>query len=243
MTKLHSIETMGLLDGPGIRTIFFLSGCPLRCLFCHNPDTQDINFGKDIEVDEIVKRARRMKPYFKNNGGVTISGGEPLIHGKFLVELLEKLKEENIHTAIDTSGIGDRKYYKKILELVDLILLDIKHYDSDKFFEITGKNQKYLIEFMNEVKKSNVNIWIRHVMMPGYTDSEEDMDKIIDFIDDIKMQVEKIDILPYHTLGVNKYKLLNIKYPLESMPPMDRTKARSLEVYVNDVLKSRKKEL
>lgn len=238
MANLHSIETMGLLDGPGIRTVFFLSGCPLRCLFCHNPDTQNPSCGHPISTEQIVKRAIRMKPYFKNSGGVTLSGGEPMANGKFLLETILALKKEGIHVAVDTSGIGDRRYYEDIVNEADLILLDIKHYDPIKFEEITGAKQDLLLEFITCIKNSDVRIWIRHVMMPGYTDSKEDMQKLVDFVRPIKKNIDKLEILPYHTLGVEKYEELGIDYKLKGMSPMDKKIAKNLENYANSVLNS-----
>lgn len=240
--RLHSIETMGLVDGPGIRTIFFLQGCPLRCLFCHNPDTQNPLRGKEVSIDFLVKKAKRMKPYFKNGGGVTISGGEPLIHGKELIKLIDALKKENIHTCIDTSGIGNSNYYKEIINKSDLILLDIKHYDILGFKKMVGLSNDKLLKFMDCIKESTTPIWIRHVMVPGFTDSKEDMVKLVKFIYPIYKNIEKIEILPYHTLGVKKYEELGLDYKLKGIPPMDKNKAKELEIYANSLLKSYIKE-
>ena len=238
MAKLHSIETMGLVDGPGIRTVFFLSGCPLRCVFCHNPDTQSPNYGRDITIEEIVDRAKRMKPYYKNTGGVTISGGEPMNDGKFLVDLIDALHKENIHVTVDTSGIGDSKYYEEIAQKADLFLLDIKHYDPEKFERITKAKQDLLVKFMYQISKTNTRVWIRHVMMPQVTDTREDMERLVEFIKPLKINIDKVEILPYHTLGVEKYKKLNRDYPLKDMPQMNKQKAKELENYANFMLKS-----
>ncbi|WP_297790519.1 pyruvate formate-lyase-activating protein [uncultured Anaerococcus sp.] len=238
MAKLHSIETMGLVDGPGIRTVFFLSGCPLRCVFCHNPDTQSPNFGKDISVDELVKRAKRMKPYYKNGGGVTISGGEPMNDGKFLLETIDALHKEKIHVTVDTSGVGDRIYYPQIAEKADLFLLDIKHYDPVMFKKITKVDQDLLLEFMYQISKTNTRVWIRHVMMPSVTDTRKDMEKLVEFLKPLKKNIDKIEILPYHTLGVDKYKKMKRNYPLKNMPQMDKNLAKELESYANFMLKS-----
>lgn len=238
MAKLHSIETMGLVDGPGIRTVFFLSGCPLRCVFCHNPDTQSLDYGRDVTVDEIVKRALRMKPYFKNGGGVTLSGGEPLASGAFVLETIRALHKEAIHVAVDTSGVGDEKYYDDIAKEADLILLDIKHYDPYFFYEITKNYQDKLIKFMESIKKTDTRVWIRHVMMPFVTDTKEDMDGIVDFIRPIKANIDKIEILPYHKLGVCKYADLGRPYRIKNMEAMDKNKAKDFEIYANNMLKS-----
>lgn len=238
MAKLHSIETMGLVDGPGIRTVFFLSGCPLRCVFCHNPDTQSMAYGRDITVGEIVKRAKRMKPYYKNGGGVTISGGEPLASGAFVLDAIRALHEEEIHVAVDTSGVGDTKYYDQIAKEADLILLDIKHYDPYFFNEITKNYQDKLIKFMESIKKTDTRIWIRHVMMPFVTDTLEDMEKLVDFVKPLKKNIDKIEILPYHKMGVGKYKELGKKYRIKNMEAMDKKKAKHFEIYANNMLKS-----
>ena len=238
MAKLHSIETMGLVDGPGIRTVFFLSGCPLRCVFCHNPDTQNPSYGRDITVDEIVRKAKRMKPYYKNGGGVTISGGEPLASGKFVLDTIRALHNEGINVAIDTSGIGDEKYYSAIAREADLILLDIKHYDPYFFKEITQIYQDKLLKFIKEIKKNNTRIWIRHVMMPFVTDTKEDMKKLVEFIAPLKKNIDKLEILAYHKMGVNKYKILGRDYKIKNMKAMDKKKAKELEIYANNILQS-----
>lgn len=242
MLKLHSIETLGLVDGPGIRTVFFLQGCPLRCLFCHNPDSQNLTGGKDVEIDYLVEKAKRMKPYFKNDGGVTISGGEPLTQAKELINLIDALRKEDINVCLDTSGIGDSSYYDEIISKVDLILLDIKHYSFSGFKKMTGLSNDNLLKFMKSVKKSHTPIWIRHVMVPGFTDSKKDMEEIVKFIEPISKNIEKIEILPYHTLGVKKYENLGREYKLKGVKPMDKTKARELESYANSLLESYKKD-
>ncbi|WP_311481741.1 pyruvate formate-lyase-activating protein [uncultured Anaerococcus sp.] len=238
MAKLHSIETMGLVDGPGIRTVFFLSGCPLRCVFCHNPDTQSLDYGRDISVGEIVRRSLRMKPYYKNGGGVTLSGGEPLASGAFVLETIRALHKEDINVAVDTSGVGDEKYYDEIAKEADLILLDIKHYDPYFFYEITRNHQDKLIKFMESIKKTDTRVWIRHVMMPFVTDTKEDMDELVKFIRPIKANIDKIEILPYHKMGVCKYADLGKTYRIENMEAMDKNQAKDFEIYANNMLKS-----
>lgn len=236
--KVHSIETMGLVDGPGIRTVFFLSGCPLRCAFCHNPDTQSPTFGREFSLDELVKMALRMKPYYKNGGGVTLSGGEPLFSGEFVLDAIRALHKEGIHVAIDTSGIGNPKYNKDIVREADLIILDIKHYDPYFFKALTGIDQKPLLDFMKLIEGSSTRIWIRHVMMPFVTDTKDDMEKLVEFISPLKKNIDKFEILPYHTMGVDKYKLLGKDYRLKNMEPMDKDKAKALEKYARDMIKS-----
>lgn len=238
MAKLHSIETMGLLDGPGIRTVFFLSGCPLRCVFCHNPDTQSLDYGTEISVEALVERAKRMKPYYKNGGGVTLSGGEPLASGAFVLEAIRALHDEDIHVAIDTSGVGDERYYDQIAKEADLILLDIKHYDPYFFEEITKNKQDKLLRFMESIKKTETRVWIRHVMMPFVTDTKEDMEDLVNFVRPLKANIDKIEILPYHKMGVCKYTDLGKTYRIENMEAMDEKRAKDFEIYANDMLKS-----
>ena len=237
MAKLHSIETMGLFDGPGIRTVFFLSGCPLRCLYCHNEDTQDPKNGRFITIEEIVNKAKRMKPYFKkNSGGVTFSGGEPLMSGEFLLDAIRAVKKEGIHVAIDTSGVGDGKFYDEIVRESDLILLDIKHYTNEGFKNITGCSIMPLIKFMKTISKYDTKVWLRHVMVPNFTDSREDVKNIIDFTTLIHKNVEKFEILPYHTMGIEKYEALNIEYKLKGVDEMDKFKAKEFEKYGRELL-------
>lgn len=239
MAKLHSIETFAVFDGPGVRTVFFLQGCPLRCAFCHNVDTQNPFGGRNITVEEIVERSRKMKPYFRNGkGGVTFSGGEPTLDGKFLLDAIRAVKAEGIHVTVDTSGVGDQKYYDEIIEEADLILLDIKHYNAIGFKNITERNISPLKKFIEAVERHNTPVWIRHVMMPKVTDSKYHMDKLCEFIAPIKDKIEKIEILPYHTMGVHKYEDLGIEYKLKDMEAMDKNVAKELEEYANDVLQS-----
>lgn len=166
--NIHSIETMGLVDGPGIRTVVFLKGCPLKCTYCHNPDTQICGGGKAYSVDELVKFAKRYKKYYDaSGGGVTFSGGEPLMQGQFLKEAMIALKEEGIQVALDTSGYGDERYYKEILSLTDVLLMDIKHYDDIAHKKLVGKSMKGIRKFMSYLEYFKGKVWIRHVMVRG----------------------------------------------------------------------------
>lgn len=220
MGKIHSIESMGLVDGPGIRTVVFLQGCNLRCQYCHNPDTWDLCAGEEMTADEVINKIKRFKPYFKNNGGVTFSGGEPLMQPEFLLELLKKCKENDIHTCIDTAGYG-KGDYDEILKYTDLILYDIKHEDYEKYNKITRRKQDETLKFIKKVQENNIPIWIRHVVVPGLTDSEEHMKALKGYIDTIK-NVEKVELLPFHQLGREKYKVMGIDYPLEDTEPMEK---------------------
>ena len=236
--QLHSIESMGLVDGPGIRTIFFLQGCPLRCLYCHNPDTQNFDGGRIVTPSEILKSANRYKPYQGEDGGITFSGGEPLLQGEFLAESVRLLKENDFNICIDTSGYGQKKYYSQIFPYVDTILLDIKAFSEQAYLDMCSVQQKPLIDFMNELENYGFHgqIWVRHVMVPGYTDNTKSMQQLIQTIEPIQHLVERLEILPYHTMGKEKYKELNMPYLLENVDPMDKEKAKEFEVYANVLL-------
>ncbi len=223
--SIDSIETMGLVDGPGIRVVVFFNGCKLRCKYCHNPETWVR--GKDnYTVDEVYNKIMRCEPYFRNNGGVTFSGGEPLLHSEFIIELCKKLKENNIHTALDTAGVGNGNY-EELLSYIDLVLLDIKHTNSNEYNKLTGGNIKYQEEFIDKLNKLNKKVWIRQVVVPTITDSQEYMFSLKEYLKKIN-NIERIDLLPYHTMAIDKYKKLGIKYPLEGVPPMDKDKLDEL---------------
>ena len=226
--NINSIETMGLVDGPGIRFVVFLQGCKLRCKYCHNPETWDIN-GKSqkISAKELVEKIERYKNYYGNDGGVTFSGGEPLLQPEFLLECLKLCKEKGINTALDTAGVGFGEY-KEILKYVDLVILDIKAVDENEYKEIVGLPIKYFKEFLNQVQDSGNKLWLRQVIVPGINDDEEHILKLKNFIKKIK-NVEKVELLPYKTLGVHKYHNLGIKYRLESIEEMDEKKCKELE--------------
>ena len=224
---VHSIESMGLVDGPGIRTVIFLQGCALRCRFCHNPDTWELSDGTEYTPEELVAKIRRFKPYFKEDGGVTFSGGEPLLQPDFLKETLKLCKNEGIHTCIDTAGYG-LSDYDEILNHTDLVLLDLKHIHKTDYEKMTGRSMDRFEEFLNALKKHQTKIWIRHVVVPGITDSENHMAQLKAYIQTIP-NVEKVELLPYHLLGTNKYKVMNIPYSLEGVPAMDKKKTEMLQ--------------
>lgn len=225
--RVHSMESMGLVDGPGIRTVVFLQGCNLRCQYCHNPDTWDLDGGKEMSAQEIVNKVKRFKPYFKDTGGVTFSGGEPLLQKDFLLEMLKLCKAENIHTCVDTAGYakGD---FSDILKYIDLILFDIKHEDIDMYKNVTRREQQTSLDFLSQAQKAGVPLWIRHVVVPGLTDDEEHIKKLGEYISTLQ-NVQKVELLPFHQLGANKYQGLGIKYPLEGVQPMDKELTKKLE--------------
>lgn len=242
--KLHSIETMGLVDGPGIRTVFFLQGCPLRCSYCHNPDSQSMFSKKRISPNEVVEIAKRYKSYYnRTGGGVTFSGGEPLLQGEFLVETLKLLKEEGINTAIDTSGYGDARYYKEILEYVDVVLLDIKHVDNTGYKKITGKNMGGFYKFLSYMEDFNGILWLRHVMVPSITDNNESVKNLFNNVSHLADKIDRFEILPYHKMGLEKYENLNMEYTLKGIPEMNKEKAKGFQDILEELLQKEKKNI
>ena len=215
--KVHSVETFGTLDGPGIRYVLFLQGCCLRCKYCQNRDTWNLSSGMYKTIDEIYEKIVRYKNYIKN-GGVTCTGGEPLLQYDFLIELFKKLKQYNIHTCIDTSGmvtLTDR--IKELIELTDLFLLDIKHIDPKKCKELVGFSNEKELEFARYLSNLGKHMWIRQVLLPGITDDKNDLLRLKSFISSLKT-VDKIEILPYHTMGKYKWHNLGVNYELEGIP-------------------------
>ena len=214
--KVHSIESFGTLDGPGIRFVLFLQGCSLKCKYCHNRDTWDINSGSYKSLDDIFDRIMHYKNYIKN-GGITVTGGEPLLQYQFLIELFKKLKKKNIHTCIDTSGmIVLNEKIKELITLTDLFLLDIKHIDPEKCKELVGFSNERELNFARYLSDNNKHMWIRQVLVPGITDDEQDLLKLKDFINSLKT-VDKVEILPYHNMGKYKWEELKFKYELDGV--------------------------
>lgn len=217
--KVHSVESFGTVDGPGIRFVLFLQGCHLECKYCHNRDTWDINGGTYKSLDEIFDKIMNYKNYIYPNGGVTVTGGEPLIQSKFIYELFTKLKNEGIHTCIDTSGMFPiTDDIKKVLTVTDLVLLDIKHIDDEKCKKLVGKSNKFELEFAKYLSDNNINIWIRQVIIPRITDDTEDLIKLKEFISSLKT-VKKVELLPYHNMGKYKWEKLGLKYELDHISP------------------------
>ena len=215
--KVHSVESFGTVDGPGIRFVLFLQGCHLQCKYCHNRDTWDMNGGEYKSLDDIFEKIMKYKNYIFPNGGVTVTGGEPLLQVKFLIELFEKLKKENIHTCVDTSGmVSLTDDIKKLLSLTVLVLLDIKHIDSEKCKNLVGFNNEKELAFAKYLSDNNIPMWIRQVLVPGYTDDEQDLLKLKDFISSLNT-VDKVEILPYHDMGRYKWEKLGLKYELDGV--------------------------
>ena len=228
--SIDSIETFGLVDGPGIRTVVFLNGCNLRCKFCHNPEMwkkREFNY----DSIDIVKKVLRSKPYFKNGGGVTFSGGEPLLHIDFLLETCKELKKEGIHIALDTAGVGLGNY-NELLNYVDLVILDVKAINDEMYFSITGhKSLEDVSEFIRQLNNSGNDVWVRQVIIPDINDNFEYMDGLASYIKDNIKNVKKVEFLPFHRLGREKYIKLGIPYPYEDKDDMNKNKCDSLYEY------------
>ncbi len=218
VAKVHSIESFGTVDGPGIRFVLFLQGCSLKCKYCHNRDTWDMTLGEEKTLEEIVEKVKRYKTYMTlSGGGVTVTGGEPLLQVKFLIEFFKRLKEENINTCIDTSGMFNiTDDIKEVLKYTDLVLLDIKHIDDEKCKELVGVSNKKELEFARYLSENGKKMWIRQVLVPGYTDDEKDLLRLKDFLSTLKT-VEKVQILKYHSMGKYKWEKLGLKYELEGV--------------------------
>lgn len=215
--RIHSFESLGAVDGPGVRFVVFMQGCSLKCKYCQNRDTWNLKGGTTYSSDEIVEKILRYKNYIMPNGGVTISGGEPLLQAKFLIELFNELKKYNIHTCIDTSGnVALTDDIKELINLTDLFLLDIKCINDEKAVDLTGVSNKKELEFARYLSDINKPLWIRQVLVPGYTDDERDLLELKNFISTLKT-VEKVEILPYHDLGKFKWEKLGEIYPLQNI--------------------------
>ena len=241
MGKVHSIETCGTVDGPGLRYVVFMQGCLLRCQYCHNPDTWKIGEGKDMSVDEIMADLEHYLPYFESsNGGITVSGGEPLLHLDFLIELFTKCKDRGIHTTIDSSGgcfQEHPEFLRKLdllLELTDLILLDIKHIDSKKHHALTGMKNDHILKFAKLLSAKNFPVWVRHVLVPGISDDTNDLLALRLFLNQLN-NVKKVEILPYHKLGVYKWKELGLEYALEDVEPPSEEKVMEAKKWLQMV--------
>lgn len=220
--RIHSFESFGTVDGPGIRFVTFLQGCPLRCKYCHNPDTWGAG-GTQYSAEEVVERALKYKNYFGDKGGVTVTGGEPLLQIEFVIELFTLLKKKGVHTCVDTSGFTFRKddetsvaLHEKLIEVTDLFLLDIKHIDDERCKELTGQSNVNTLNFAKFLSDNGKKIWIRQVLVPDWTDGKESLERTRAFIDTLAT-VEKVEVLPYHSMGAVKYEKLGIEYPFKDM--------------------------
>lgn len=220
---IHSTESFGSVDGPGVRFVVFMQGCKMRCKYCHNPDTWFSDKGEWTTSDDLLNKALRYKSYWKSNGGITVSGGEPLLQIDFLIDFLKKAKEQNIHTVIDTSGNPFTKSepfiskFNELLKYTDLFLLDLKHIDNEHHKKLTAQENTNILEMAEYLSQVNKPVWIRHVLVPNFTDDDNYLKKLRSFIDTLS-NVEKVEILPYHSFGEYKWQELNINYPLKGVP-------------------------
>lgn len=237
--KIHSIETFGTVDGPGVRYVVFFQGCPMRCLYCHNPDTWEKVIGQDYTVEDVLKRFLRNREFY-TTGGITATGGEPMAQMEFLTELFKQAKENGIHTCLDTSGVYFERDNEKrveeisrLLSFTDLVMLDIKHINDDEHKKLTGFSNKNTLDFACYLNEKNIKMRVRHVIVPNITDKEEELSKLGAFLKPFN-NIEKIETLPYHTLGKVKYEKLGIPYPLGDTPDLSKAQAeKALEIIKN----------
>ena len=254
MGYIHSIQTFGTVDGPGVRFVVFFQGCPMRCQYCHNPDTWDMADGKEKSVDEILEMFERNRAFYRT-GGITATGGEPMMQMEFLIELFTKAKAMGVHTCLDTSGVAFREEWlngqneteetdkssaqmlerlHRLMAVTDLVMLDIKHMDEDEHVDLTGCSNFNVLAFARYLDKIKKPVWIRHVVVPGITYKEEELTKLGEFLKTLS-NIEKLEVLPYHTLGENKYEKLGIDYPLKGVPQLTKDEAVKAE---NIILKA-----
>ena len=243
---IHSKESFGTVDGPGVRYVLFLQGCPMRCKYCHNPDTWSANSGTLVSPEEIIEEYLNNRSFY-SNGGITVSGGEPLLQIDFLIELFSLAKNHDIHTCIDTSGItfnaDDEKHLKKLnalLSLCDLIMLDIKHIDPKRHKELTGHDNANILAFAEHLSELGIPICIRHVLVPGITDDKNDLEKLGEFIGRLK-SLKALDLLPYHTLHLHKYENLGIPYPLIGIPDASKDDVISAKKHILNGIRNTRK--
>ncbi|MBE6764094.1 MAG: pyruvate formate lyase-activating protein [Ruminococcaceae bacterium] len=227
---VHSVESFGTVDGPGIRMVVFLQGCPMRCLYCHNPDTWDVKKGTPTKASELIERYRKNKAFY-SKGGLTVTGGEPLVQLPFLTELFVLAKENGIHTCLDTAAATylpdnaeQAQLLDRLLEHTDLVMLDIKQIDPDKHRHLTGMDNARVLAFARLLDRKGIPMWIRHTVVEGYTDDPADLTALGEFIGSLRY-VKALDVLPYHTMGVGKYKELGTAYPLDGVPPLSKDAA------------------
>ena len=219
--RIHSFQSMGAVDGPGLRCVVFMQGCPLRCAYCHNPDTHSFEGGEEYTPEEMLAKILRFKGYIKN-GGVTLSGGEPLMQIQFAKELFTLLRENGIHTALDTSGIGNLDEAKELLAVTDLVLLDIKFLDGESYQKHCKGDFEQVLEFLKLTKETDTTLWIRQVIVPGINDTEDNIHRLLELLQEYE-NVEKIELLPFRKLCGPKYDILEIPFPLADTPEMSQS--------------------
>lgn len=243
--RVHSTESFGTVDGPGIRFVVFFQGCPMRCLYCHNPDTWIPEGGQLRTADELLLEYERNKTFYRG-GGITATGGEPLMQLPFLTELFRKAKEKGIHTCLDTSGILYQKKkdeeYQQLFSCVDLVLLDIKHSSSEEHKKLTGHKNDSVLAFADALEKAGIPMIVRHVIVPGITDSEEELKELGYLLAKYK-NLKGLEVLPYHTMGKAKYKELGIPYPLDGVADMDHQKAKEARKKILSAIMEKRRKL
>lgn len=244
---LHSTESFGTVDGPGVRFVVFLQGCPMRCQYCHNPDTWEIRGGERRSAESLIEEYEHNRAFYKN-GGITVTGGEPLVQIDFLLEFFRLAKEKGIHTCIDTSGAtyrpGDSEYNRKldaVLALTDLVMLDIKHMDPSSHRALTGMDNEGILAFACYLNEKKIPMWIRHVVVPGITDDSDALSRLGWFIGGLS-SVKALDVLPYHTLGVSKYEALGIPYPLSGIENATKEQAARAKQVILDAYRQSRAE-
>ena len=245
---IHSLESFGTVDGPGTRFVVFVQGCPMRCAYCHNPDTWDLKGGTLMEPAEIIGQYERNSAFYANGGGLTVTGGEPLMQLDFLIDLFTLAKQKNIHTCIDTSGIAfnpsseeHMKKMDKLMTLTDLVMLDIKHIDPELHRELVKQPNTNILKFAAYLNEKKVDMWIRHVVVPGYTDDDKYLFQLGYFIGQFS-NLKALDVLPYHTMGEKKYESLGMVYRLKGVPPMDKNKVIEKKQVILEGIKKRRAE-
>lgn len=226
--RIHSLESFGTVDGPGIRFVVFLQGCPLRCLYCHNPDTWDPKqSGKYLlSPEELLEEVLRYKSFIAK-GGVTVTGGEPLLQPEFLYEFYSLCKENGIHTALDTSGAIFTQAVQKVYDIVDLVLLDVKSIDANQHKELTGVKIDNTLKSLNFLEEKNKPTWVRHVIVPGWTDDDLLLKKTADYLVPYRC-IEKVELLPYHDMGTRKYEQLGMEYRLKNTLPLSKERLENV---------------
>ena len=245
--RIHSLESFGTVDGPGTRFVVFVQGCPMRCAYCHNLDTWLMEGGTMMEPEEIFQQYKRNQPFYRT-GGITVTGGEPLMQVDFLIDLFTIAKKENVHTCIDTSGIAYKpqntewiEKLDRLMALTDLVMLDIKHIDPEKHQELTSQPNDGILAFASYLNEKQVDMWIRHVVVPGITDDDKYLFELGYFIGQFS-NLKAIDVLPYHTMGETKYEKLDMTYKLAGVPAMDKEKVVDKKQVILDGIKKRRSE-
>ncbi len=240
--NIHSLESCGTVDGPGIRFVVFFQGCPMRCLYCHNPDTWDNNVNQKMSVGQILEKYDKVKEFLKN-GGLTATGGEPLLQIDFLIELFKKAKEKNIHTTLDTSGItynkNNTQKIDELLNYTDLVMLDIKHIDPIEHNKLTGRDNSNILDFARYLSDKKIPVWIRHVVVPKITYNKTYLEKLGVFLASLN-NIKALDVLPYHDLAISKYENLGKVYPLKNIPPLTKDQALSARNIILDSMRKAK---